>query len=848
MSLNPRSIVRLLSVVAIAVSVAFSFCPLNNCVNAQEEAIVLEEAEQNATIESVDDADAKSNTDKDTDTESEQDYNKPWEEIVSPIADQDAEQSDSSSNVASAKLITLKSLGWLYPLVFLLVALLVLGWLLALMTRFIARNDKPRNVAVGKTETEFGHIFLSRPTRCDDLTRIQGIDSEAQGRLNAAGIYQIDQLKNMTSGQLAVLCRKVSLPRLDRASFSDLEKLTSVASGETAGTTGSDAVAGAASVATAALAGTAASVAKPKIGSASTKVPEPHFNRKNNLSGVVAHTGGSASTKVNHAVGVTNGSAAPNAESTDSNASDTAFPAGQGGSTGLPTTAQDETVTQDFDRSFRTLYSSAPSNPDDLTTLAGIDATAAAKLNAAGIYKFDQLKNLDGKQKTVLASQLDFKESDFNEWQRSIYASGTLSSVTGIPAVELSDSEKDEFKGNFGVLYSSPPADADDLTRLSGMDANTAAKLNAAGIYKFDQLKNLEDKQEALLATQLGLDDSNFADWRRCMYAWDRGINTSAEIDDVREIGELHGISLPQIANGIFDGEKLVAYPEQVIFRGSNPEGWGRAGSDEIENVETSLGCDSIRGDINYLRIRRADTRESVVLPMTKGQLFANGDQSENGWNGSAEVFFGGRHIGVFAQQLPQEVETKFSQGGWGFGHRYDHNDRQEWGWAGRVIEPTTFEISVGCAGELPGTIVFRGSDPSIWNTRSRDGEFGFADPVGAVKHTVNFVRIMRHATGEAVIVRVDGNHLLDEGFDPRVGWNGSGSEFSGGMHLGVYHSDLPQDFETRFEFGGWGFGHPYDDNDRQAWGWGGRQLPKTVFEIMLLDVVPEFMSHEIIE
>ena len=247
------------------------------------------------------------------------------------------------------------------------------------------------------------------------------------------------------------------------------------------------------------------------------------------------------------------------------------------------------------------------------------------------------------------------------------------------------------------------------------------------------------------------------------------------------------------------------------------------------------------------MRIRRADTRESVVVPMTKGNIFTNGGDNENGWNGSSEVFFGGRHIGVFGQHLPQEVETKFSQGGWGFGHRYDHNDRQEWGWAGRVIEPTTFEISVGCIGDVPGTVIFRSSDPSIWNTKSR-GETGFADPVSTVKHPVNFIRIMRAATGEAVIVRVDGSHLLDEGFDPRCGWNGSGSEFSGGMHLGIYHSDLPQDFETRFEFGGWGFGHPYNDNDRQSWGWAGRQLPETVFEITLLESVPDFMKHEVVE
>ena len=385
------------------------------------------------------------------------------------------------------------------------------------------------------------------------------------------------------------------------------------------------------------------------------------------------------------------------------------------------------------------------------------------------------------------------------------------------------------------------------LLRTLGINADEAKRLNEAGIYKFDQLAKLDENEVTELAGKYQIPEADFADWSRCFYAWGRGIHTTADEDENYGIGMLHGIELPQIANGVFDGERLVAYPEQVIFRGSNPEGWG-TGIEGIDGVDTSISCDSIRSNINYLRIRRTDTRESVVVPMTKGQIFSNGDQGENGWNGSSEVFFGGRHVGVFAQHLPQEVETKFSQGGWGFGHRYDHNDRQEWGWAGRVIEPTTFEVSVGCIGDTPGTVVFRSSDPSIWDTRTRKGQNHFSDLLSSVSHPVNFVRVMREATGEAVIVRVDGNHVTDEGFDPRCGWNGSCSEFSGGRHLGVYHSDLPQDFETRFEFGGWGFGHPYDDNDRQAWGWAGRQLPETVFEISLLESIPEFMKHEVVE
>ena len=738
---------------------------------------------------------------------------------------------------------------------------------------------------------DIGSVFARRPEVVDDLTKIGGIDAAAEKRLNEAGIWQYDQLRSMNAQQRANLQRKLNLPRIRWYSLSGL---SSASTNAEAGLDGSKNVRVDSGVAATSSGADAAGIVipPPKFRDDLTRLPgidakaaaklneEGVYNFKQieslsptqkqdfekrfgvdlgklnvpqlasgtqassvgagqgtskTVSGSTATVGGLGAAAAAGAAGIAgfaggrqnNGSASTSAhqgsgggKSSKSGAAKSSLQSSVTVS-GTGDTKHSSLVHSDGPIGF--VYTNKPSDADDLSKIDGIDAASAKRLNEAGIYKFEQLDQLDDQQKAAVAERCQLSGFNFTHC---------------FPKIGRSDA-------SLGFVYTEAPRDADDLTRLAGIDAAAAKRLNDTGIYKFDQLENLNEQQMGELATRFNLPEADPSDWKRCFYAWGRGINTSAEVDQVFENGFLNDVELPQFAEGVFDGEKLSAQDEQVIFRGSNPEGWG-TGNTGIEGVETSLSCDDIRSDINYLRIRRTDTKESVVLPMTKGMIFSNGDPATSGWNGSSEVFFGGRHVGAFAEHLPQEVETKFSQGGWGFGHRYDHNDRQEWGWGGRVIEPTTMEVSVGCLGKTPGTLVFRGSDPSIWNTQS-DGDKGFAIPISSVDHPVNFVRIMRQATGEAVIVRVDGNHVLDEGFDPRCGWNGSSAEFSGGIHLGVYHCDLPQDFETRFEFGGWGFGHPYDDNDRQAWGWAGRQLPETSFEISLMESVPAYMQHEVV-
>jgi|GEM_PF-5442982 len=693
------------------------------------------------------------------------------------------------------------------------------------------------SIPKSKIDADLGRIYSAPPPHRDDLTRLPGIDSATARKLNDAGVYTTDQLLSLSPTQQTAFKRRFNLPSIDFSKWTQAAAISS--------STGTAAVSSKA---------TNQQASQSPTNSVQARTPSSP-----GAGGGSTHASTSSTTNTEHRVD---------------------------GPQGL--------------NDIGYVYVTAPKDPDDLTKLEGVSADLAKRMNTAGIYKFQQLQMLSASQRESFLTRFRLPSNVFPTWSKSLgnassgnsssigstkspTTSATAASLHAAPTAqstpsasssppsgsakvkqvgfasgvsETSASQVSIIGGDakmatspYGLVFSSRPTQADDLTRLQGIDTATATKLNAAGMYTYEQLRRLDSQQFSKLSADFQLDHANFADWRRCIHAWSRGIDTTADVPRTYRTGWLHGVRLPEIAKGVFDGKQLVAYPEQVVFRGSNPDKWGQAISGEGEGVVRSLAADEVRSDINYVRIRRVDTRDSVVAPITKGQLFSPGPPEGNGWNGLCESFFGGRHLGVYANDIPNEMETRFGLGGWGFGHRFDHNDQQEWGWAGRVIEPTTFEISVGRIGSPSGTVVFRANDPTIWNQRIKEGNDRFAMPIDAVTHPVSYLRLLRVDTGEAVVIRVDRGGLLRRGENPRLGWNGLCDEFSGGHHLGVYYREAPQEVEICFGEGGWGFGHPYGDNDRQAFGWGGHAIGgPTIYEVSLLEHLPDYLRHELLE
>src|SRR5262249_10224163 len=109
-----------------------------------------------------------------------------------------------------------------------------------------------------------------------------------------------------------------------------------------------------------------------------------------------------------------------------------------------------------------------------------------------------------------------------------------------------------------------------------------------------------------------------------------------------------------------------------------------------------------------YLRLRRMDTGEALILPITRAEL-TNGNlpAPEAGcwWNGTAKEDYKGRHLGIGQAPrhkfpVPKNMISVMNQGrddftGSGFGQKCFVGDGQYYCWRGKEIARTAFEIAV---------------------------------------------------------------------------------------------------------------------------------------------------------
>jgi len=136
-----------------------------------------------------------------------------------------------------------------------------------------------------------------------------------------------------------------------------------------------------------------------------------------------------------------------------------------------------------------------------------------------------------------------------------------------------------------------------------------------------------------------------------------------------------------------------------ILFCSNNVELWGK-------DIYRGAHCrarpvNDFPSWAQWISIKRLDTGERVFAPVRTASLF-NGQTSDPvGFNGTNELFYGARHLGIFSDKCPNEVETRFTYGGWGFGHRAhetapDVEQLQAAGWEGREIPAdTVFEIVI---------------------------------------------------------------------------------------------------------------------------------------------------------
>ncbi|HVS40577.1 MAG TPA: hypothetical protein VMS17_33790 [Gemmataceae bacterium] len=144
-----------------------------------------------------------------------------------------------------------------------------------------------------------------------------------------------------------------------------------------------------------------------------------------------------------------------------------------------------------------------------------------------------------------------------------------------------------------------------------------------------------------------------------------------------------------------------------ILFRSDNPSLWDKdAKNSKGEQIAISL--QDAPDSFQYLRLRRMDTREALILPLTPDQL-QNGTVGSADdtywWNGTAKDEWKGRHLGIVQNPrhkfpAPNGMIAVMDEGwdgfaGSGFGHKVAANDVQYYCWKGKEIPKTVFEIAV---------------------------------------------------------------------------------------------------------------------------------------------------------
>jgi predicted flap endonuclease-1-like 5' DNA nuclease len=139
--------------------------------------------------------------------------------------------------------------------------------------------------------------------------------------------------------------------------------------------------------------------------------------------------------------------------------------------------------------------------PDDLTQIGGIDAGTEQKLNALGLYHFDQIAGLTPGNRRWLFRQLGY-EGRFPSWwwrwrheaEQMMKAQGRADSGAATPALVSAmeavaapvDREIEGVKPK--VLAAPREGRADDLKRIRGLGKQSEGRLHGLGVWHFEQI------------------------------------------------------------------------------------------------------------------------------------------------------------------------------------------------------------------------------------------------------------------------------------------------------------------------------------------------------------------------
>jgi hypothetical protein len=147
-----------------------------------------------------------------------------------------------------------------------------------------------------------------------------------------------------------------------------------------------------------------------------------------------------------------------------------------------------------------------------------------------------------------------------------------------------------------------------------------------------------------------------------------------------------------------------------VIFRGDDPKSWNTDSGDESADNGFAIALKSAPKTVHYLRLKRMDSGDAVIVAITRLQLGRSGGiQGDLIWTGNSGVRGPAdnqcRLLGIARKSWPTgdgdllvnraRGEADKGYRGWGFSKAASSDTTQTYSWNGDPIGKTIFEIAV---------------------------------------------------------------------------------------------------------------------------------------------------------
>ena len=151
---------------------------------------------------------------------------------------------------------------------------------------------------------------------------------------------------------------------------------------------------------------------------------------------------------------------------------------------------------------FKTIGVASASDRDNLQELKGIGPFIEEKLNALGIFKFEQIAKMTSKIEDEVNIAIEFFPGRVKRDQWVAQAKIKIGEDVELDqkalekAEELERVAKKAEKIDFGTIGVASASDKDNLQELKGIGPFIEEKLNALGIFKFEQIAKMTSKIE----------------------------------------------------------------------------------------------------------------------------------------------------------------------------------------------------------------------------------------------------------------------------------------------------------------------------------------------------------------